>query len=162
MPRRRLELLHLAATASKTVMSTIPSPGHIYWIYQLPSCTPLECRPTSWRLVLGSMAPYGRTSTIPLPGQIHWIYQLFILKLLNWCSRWDLNPHTHRAYASETYVSTIPPPEHFSTNLHVLYVYPFRMSHRFTDARSLGYGSLSQIPTVHTSTIPPPEQVERV
>jgi hypothetical protein len=41
-----------------------------------------------------------------------------------WCSRWDLNPHTHRAYASETYVSTIPPPEHFSTNFHVLYVYP--------------------------------------
>ncbi len=27
VPRRRLELLHLAATASKTVMSTIPSPG---------------------------------------------------------------------------------------------------------------------------------------
>ncbi len=30
VPRRRLELLHLAATASKTVMSTIPSPGRIY------------------------------------------------------------------------------------------------------------------------------------
>ena len=30
VPRRRLELLHLAATASKTVMSTIPSPGQIY------------------------------------------------------------------------------------------------------------------------------------
>ncbi len=29
----------------------------------------------------------------------------------DWCSRWDLNPHTRRAYASETYVSTIPPPE---------------------------------------------------
>jgi hypothetical protein len=27
VPRRRLELLHLTATASKTVMSTIPSPG---------------------------------------------------------------------------------------------------------------------------------------
>ena len=59
VPRKGLEPLHLTATASKTVMSTIPSPGQI-WV---------------------------------------------------WCSRWDLNPHTHRAYASETYVSTIPPPE---------------------------------------------------
>ena len=31
-----------------------------------------------------------------------------------WCSRWDLNPHARRAYASETYVSTIPPPEQVS------------------------------------------------
>ena len=29
VPRKRLELLHLAATASKTVMSTIPSPGQL-------------------------------------------------------------------------------------------------------------------------------------
>ncbi len=31
--------------------------------------------------------------------------------MLFWCSRWDLNPHTLGAYASETYVSTIPPLE---------------------------------------------------
>ncbi len=72
VPKKGLEPLHLTATASKTVMSTIPSPGHYFWIYQPPSCTPLECRPALRRLVLGSMAPYGRTSTIPSPG--HYFY----------------------------------------------------------------------------------------
>ncbi len=44
VPEERLELSHLAATASKTVVSTIPPSGHILRFDTFRSCTPLECR----------------------------------------------------------------------------------------------------------------------
>lgn len=44
VPRRRLELLHLAATASKTVMSTIPSPGQVLLCKTVLSTEILELR----------------------------------------------------------------------------------------------------------------------
>ena len=51
-------------------------PGRITGSIYICTCTPLECRPTSWRLALGSMAlEYSlslissRTSTIPSPGR---------------------------------------------------------------------------------------------
>ena len=74
VPRKGLEPLHLAATASKTVMSTIPSPGHFFWIFNFSSCTPFMCRTVSRMLAFRSMAPYGRTSTIPSPGHFFWIF----------------------------------------------------------------------------------------
>ncbi len=87
VPRRRLELLHLAATASKTVMSTIPSPGLVSRTYNLPSCTPLECRPaiaetrsrgygsdvsSVSQTRISAHLPFHHlgTSTIPSPGSI--------------------------------------------------------------------------------------------
>ena len=79
MPRRRLELLHLAATASKTVMSTIPSPGQICLDLQLfvmyPSRVSSRYRGDSlsgvWlRCVVCFTDSHLRTSTIPSPGFI--------------------------------------------------------------------------------------------
>ena len=83
--------------------------GKYVWIFNFSSCTPLECRPALRRLVLGSMAPYGRTSTIPSPGQIclNWNFSIFLWMVLEM----GLEPTHPKAYASETYVSTIPPPE---------------------------------------------------
>lgn len=69
VPRRRLELLHLAATASKTVMSTIPSPG-LFGSINLRHVPLSSVVSLSRRLALGSMAPCGRTSTIPSPGLV--------------------------------------------------------------------------------------------
>ena len=100
VPRRRLELLHLAATASKTVMSTIPSPGQI--CLDLPDSV---MYPSSLRF--GGMAPMCR----PFGTRIFAHLPFHHLGKYVWCSRWDLNPHAHRAYASETYMSTIPSPE---------------------------------------------------
>ena len=73
----------------------------------------------------------------------------------DWCSRWDLNPHTLGAYASETYVSTIPPPEHIQQTFTRCTCTPLRFATgvwlrcvvRYTDSH------------LRTSTIPPPEQV---
>lgn len=82
--------------------------GEYIRIYLFLSCTPLECRPASRRLVLGGMAQMYR----PLHGlAFSHIYHSTTWAYLIWCSRWDLNPHVRRTYASETYVSTIPPPE---------------------------------------------------
>ncbi len=156
VPRKGLEPLHLAATASKTVMSTIPSPGQICLDLQLfvmyssrMSSRFAETRTPRVLLhfvqgVLGSMAPYGRTprvlpffaslrkgrtSTIPSPGQICLVLEM------------GLEPTHPKAYASETYVSTIPPPEHIQQTFTCCTCTPSHVSHRFTDARIPEYGS---------------------
>lgn len=56
--------------------------------------------------------------------------------------RKGLEPSYLAAYASETYVSTIPPSGHkFLLVPDVSYVHPSYVSHRFTDARIREYGS---------------------
>ncbi len=135
VPRRRLELLHLAATASKTVMSTIPSPGHIYHSITWP-------RPLDLCVVVHSSL-FRASKDILL---FEWrAIRSFSSKNEEWCSRWDLNPHALGAYASETYMSTIPSPEQsvFIPIYLFLYMYPSRMSSHFVETRSRGYGSYS-------------------
>ena len=57
-----------------------------------------------------------------------------------WCSRWDLNPHTRRAYVSETYVSTIPPPEHIQQTFTCCTCTPLMCR---TVSRMLAFGSMA-------------------
>ena len=83
---------------------------------------------------------------------------------LGWCSRWELNPHTHRAYASETYMSTIPSPEQsvFVWIYLFAYMYPSSRSagSHFVETRSREYGFqyFATLRLDRTSTIPSPEQ----
>ncbi len=155
VPRKGLEPLHLAATASKTVMSTIPSPGQICLDLQLfvmyssrMSSRFAETRTPRVLLhfvqgVLGSMAPYGRTprvlpffaslrkgrtSTIPSPGQICLVLEM------------GLEPTHPKAYASETYVSTIPPPEHIQQTFTCCTCTPLMCR---TVSRMLAFGSMA-------------------
>lgn len=69
----------------------------------------------------------------------------FTIRVFIWCSGWDLNPHTLRAYASETYVSTIPPPEQIilSCKSKILCVYPPLMCR--TASRVLAFGRMAPI-----------------
>ena len=75
VPRKRLELLHLAATASKTVMSTIPSPGQLIWIFNFSRVylvLEMGFEPTHPK----AYASETYVSTIPPPEQI--ITYLFV------------------------------------------------------------------------------------
>ena len=85
VPKKGLEPLHLAATASKTVMST----NTITWADSTGSnnfChAPLSATLRGYgSRILSAIAESFRTAHLPIPspGQI-----------AIWCSRWDLNPH---------------------------------------------------------------------
>ena len=77
VPRRRLELLHLAATASKTVMSTIPSPGQIY--LDLPDSVmyPLHYASRVW---LRCVVLTGLASS-HIYHSITWAYLILVLEM---------------------------------------------------------------------------------
>jgi hypothetical protein len=59
VPKKGLEPLHLSAYAPQAYMSTIPSPGHFFWIYKVQVHVPLAA--TNETLLLHS-------NVVPLRG----------------------------------------------------------------------------------------------
>ena len=67
VPRKRLELLHLAATASKTVMSTIPSPGQICLVLEM-GLEPTHPKAYASETYVSTIPPPERATTIYKKG----------------------------------------------------------------------------------------------
>ncbi len=166
VPRKGFEPSHLAAYASETYVSTIPPPRQIWSIHYVrwfdyriffPFSTKKLQRILKFLIFHGAQdGARTRTpereedfkssvSTIPPPGQII-CYVIFIF-LSVYPSR--MSSRFRGDSFSEVWLQCVV---FAGLAFPHIYHYPFQMSHRFTDARFLGYGSLS---VAH----PPPGQV---
>ena len=115
VPRKRLELLHLAATASKTVMSTIPSPGQICLDLQLFVMYPIH---VSHRFTDARIQEYGS-----LRSRIYYS--------ITWANMsgardgtWTHTPEGIRIWNVRVYHSTT---RAYYSDLWAKYVYPSRL-----------------------------------
>ncbi len=73
-----------------------------FWEISSKISTPLECRPTSWRLVLGSMDPYGLTSLCSIWQE--WFFSFFLYTHHESRTHaYQRNTHVHRRWDQVNY-----------------------------------------------------------